>query len=407
MTRDARSTLTPAAFALGVLLGIAPAARALTLAEAIAAAAELQPGAELQSARAAEGGALAAQASSLFAADPALKLQHYNDGVGSGDGAREWEVGMAAPVWLPGQRAARRQVAAAATRQAVDEERQRRWQVAGDVRNRMWDVIAAARRVARLQRALDDARTLEQSVARRVEVGDLSRPELRLAERESLTRAAAVLEAQGVHRLAESRWHAYTGQTDLPQDFLETEVGAGEIDAAHPGLASLQAATDRAGAERDRARSDRRTNPTVSLGGRHERGPRSDAWNDAIAVGVQVPLGLPSQSAPAVSAAEYAYTEAAVDRQRAMLALTDDLAAARTGLDSARAALDLLRNARAAVEASLQQMQAAFDLGEETLVMLLQIRAQAQDAAMRAEEMELRVGRGIARVNQAMGAVPE
>ncbi len=58
------------------------------LAEALAAAVQLQPGAE--------GAAQAAQAKSLFAADPSLNLQHFNDGIGSDDGAREWEAGMAA-----------------------------------------------------------------------------------------------------------------------------------------------------------------------------------------------------------------------------------------------------------------------------------------------------------------------
>ncbi len=70
------------------LLLVTPGALAVTLAEALAAAVQLQPGAE--------GAAQAAQAKSLFAADPSLNLQHFNDGIGSDDGAREWEAGMAA-----------------------------------------------------------------------------------------------------------------------------------------------------------------------------------------------------------------------------------------------------------------------------------------------------------------------
>jgi outer membrane protein TolC len=229
---------------------------------------------------------------------------------------------------------------------------------------------------------------------------------LLLAQREALTRAAAAAEANGALQLAWSRWRTYTGLGELPADPLEAESAEQDAGADHPGLVALQSAADRAGAERDRTRSEQRANPTLSLGARHERGNRGEPWNDAIAVGLDVPLGLPSQSGPARSAAEYAYTEATVERQRRQLALAEALTAARAELDSARAALTLLRDARTAAQGSLERAQAAFDLGEETLMTLLQVRTQALDAAMRCEEMELRVGRGIAAVNQARGLLP-
>jgi outer membrane protein TolC len=397
---------TPAA-ALAATLLLATPAQALTLAEAIDAALAQRPGAELASARAAESAAIAAQADSLFVSDPALALQHYNDGVGSGDGGREWEAGISAQVWLPGQRAARRQVAAAAARQAGDAARERRWRVAGEVRQRLWDVLAAQRSVARQEQALADARLLEASVARRVAAGDLARPELLLARREALTREAALIEARGAREAARARWRAYTGLDEIPDDAAESEAPLAAIDATHPGLAALGAAAERAAAERVRARAERRANPSVSVGARHERSRRSEPWNDAIAVGVEVPLGLPAQSAPARSAAEYAYTEAAVALQQARLALEEELAAARAQLAAARTALESLRAADAAAQESLAQAQVAFDLGEAPLLTLLQIRAQALDAAARREEMELRVGRGIAATNHAQGQVPE
>ena len=35
-------------------------------------------------------------------------LRHQNDKIGSGRNQREWEAGLDIPVWLPGQRAARK-----------------------------------------------------------------------------------------------------------------------------------------------------------------------------------------------------------------------------------------------------------------------------------------------------------
>src|SRR5690606_16437542 len=104
--------MKPAVFALLLAAGMPGVAGAATLAEAIDAALMITPGAQLTDARRAEGDAIERQASSLFADDLALTIDHFNDGIGSGDGAREWEAAIQAPIWLPGQRAARHAMAA-------------------------------------------------------------------------------------------------------------------------------------------------------------------------------------------------------------------------------------------------------------------------------------------------------
>jgi cobalt-zinc-cadmium efflux system outer membrane protein len=388
------------------LLLMTPAAAALTLAEAVQAAIALQPGAELSGARDGESRAIARQASGLFAADPAIGVQHINDGVGSGDGAREWETGLQAPVWLPGQRAVRHALARAAAGQAEALERTRTWEIAGQVRERMWSVLHARARAENSTRALTEARQLESAVDRRVHAGELARDALLLARREMLQRRAVALEAAAERERAENSWRLYTGLTDLPADHLETPGPQRTVGADHPGLARHLADTVRAAAERDRMRHERRANPVLSIGTRHERGPGSEPWNDALMLGVQVPVGLPAQSGPALAAAEYAAAAAGTARDIARRDLEEDLHAAMAVLDSSRRAADAAREASQLAAESLRLAEMAFRLGEIDLFQLLQVRAQASEADWNAARLEIEAGWNIARCNQALGIIP-
>lgn len=388
------------------LAGPAAPAAAVTLADAIDAAAALDPGAPLSAALGEEGRALAAQSDSLFAADPRLSVQHFNDAPLSDDGAREWEAGIAAPVWLPGQRAARRAVAAAAAGQSEAAARARRWELAGQVREIAWEVALARARAEHQLRALEDARRLETAVERRVRAGELPQAELLLARRETLNRESEWLAAGAARSQAESSWRFHTGLDQLPADLVETPVAASEVDATHPGLALPTAEAERAASEQRRAASERRASPVLNLGARRERGPAEDSWNDALALGIEVPFGLPSQSAPALAAARVAATESGVARMRAGRALQEQLLLARGALELAERELDLARQGEVLATQSLRFAEAAFDLGEEDLFKLLQIRAQALAAAWNAERLALGVGRAAARFNQAAGLVP-
>jgi outer membrane protein TolC len=409
ITGSASTVRGPLAFlASFAILGLLPApAPAVTLAEAVDAALAVVPGGELHEARRHEGDAIRRQAGSLFAKDPVITLDHYNDGIGSGDGAREWEAAVRAPIWLPGQRAARRALAEAALDQAEALMQSRRWQVAGEVRERLWAVVIARARVEHEERALADARRLEEAVERRVAAGESPRSELLLARRETLLQETALLAARSARDTAEADWRYYTGLAGIPSDYRETEATGRNVDETHPGLALHIAAAERAAAAREQARSDRRDNPVVSLGARRERDDRGDPWNDAIALGIEVPIGLPSQSAPAIAAAEYAMTEAQVARLEALRTLEEEVRRAEAQLKHTRAALATVRRAGEIAAESLRLAQVAFDVGEEDLFKLLEVRKRALEAEWAVRRLELAEGQDLARYNQALGVVPQ
>jgi outer membrane protein TolC len=401
-----RPVVLLASFALLGFFHGAPAV-ALTLSEAVDAALAVVPGQGLPEARRLEGEAIRRQAGGLFADDLAITLDHYNDGIGSSDGAREWEVAVKAPIWLPGQRAARRAVAEAALDQAQALSRSRRWQAAGEVRERLWSVVITRARVEHEERALADVRRLEEAVARRVAAGESPRSELLLAQRETLLQETALLAAKSARDIAQADWRYYTGLEDIPSDYLEAQAEARTVDETHPGLALHIAAAARAAAAREQARSERRDNPVLSLGARRERDDGTDPWNDAIALGIEVPFGLPAQSAPAIAAAEYAMTEAQVARLQALRTLEEEARRAAAELEHTRTALATVRRAGEIAAESLRLAQAAYDVGEEDLFKLLQVRARALEAEWTVRRMELAEGQDLARYNQALGIVPQ
>lgn len=384
----------------------AASAAAMNLADAVNAALAIQPGAQLPAARLSESQAINRQASSLFAGDPEFALQHFNDKLGSGDGVREWDLGLQAPIWLPGQRDARRSVGSAAQEQASALDLMRRWEVAGLVRERMWDVLLARARVEHFTRALNSARDLEAAVQQRVAAGESPRSELLLARRETLSQQEALQSANVDLDQARQVWRFNTGLDSIPDDSLETPAPDGGIADNHPGLAQAMADAARATAERDRAISERRGNPVLSLGTRIERGAAGESWNDAIAVGLNVPLGLSSQSAPAIAAADFALTEASVARVTIHRTLQQNLIVARQQLVLTRQSLKTAEQVRDLADESMKMTQRAFDLGEVDLFTLLQMRAQVLDKTWQATLLKLQTGRDIARFNQALGVIP-
>jgi outer membrane protein TolC len=202
-------------------------------------------------------------------------------------------------------------------------------------------------------------------------------------------------------------WQFNTGLTALPDNYLETAAPDNGISDSHPGLAQAMAAVSRATADLERARRQRFGNPMLSLGTRLERGAAPDHWNTAIALGVNVPLGLASQSAPAIAAANYALTEASVERARVRRSLQEMLMIAQRQLALVRRSLATAQQVEKLARQSLHMTRRAFSLGEVDLFTLLQMRSQVLNKTWDATRLKLEKGRDIARLNQALGVVPQ
>lgn len=403
----------PAAAGLYLLcLSLAPALHAAPAGNAslgglLEAALQRVPGAAVADALNAEAAARRRQADSLFAEDPALVLRHQTDAVGASRGLREWEAGLEAPLWLPGQKADRRREAASLAGQADSEAALRRLRVAGELRERLWRLLIASESVARAEQALAGVRALEQAVSRRVAAGELARAELNLVRKETLASEAGLQHWQHQLAMAAEHYRRYLGTDLLPVEPRETPVSGEGLSPQHPGLRVAEVSVQRARAARDRVRGERHGHPTLYLAGLQSRDGDAAPYRAAIDLQLRVPLGLRSQTRPALVAAERALTEALVRLERTRFELTEERHHAESALQAARDRLQLAGRRNTLAEEGLRVAQRAFELGETDLFKLLAARQQAVAARRQQAVGELELGHAIARFNQAAGAVPQ
>jgi outer membrane protein TolC len=394
-----------------LLLALAPALQAApgstTLGEILDAAMRRTPGVEVPDALRAEGEARRDQADSLFAADPALVLRHQTDAIGDGNGLREWEAGLEAPLWLPGQKADRRREAGGLLDQANAYEALRRLTVAGELRERLWELLIARETETHAEQSLDGARALQRAVARRVEAGELARAELNLVLKETLAREAELMQAQNALALAIEHYRRYVGTDELPAQPREPLPASEALDDRHPKLMMAEVLVQRARAARDRTRGERHGNPSLYIGGLQTRDASTTPYQSSVDLQLRVPLGLASQARPALAGAERALTEALADLARTRLELVEELHHREAAMQAAQDQLRLAGRRDALAAEGLRLAQRAFELGEGDLFKLLAARQQAVEASRLRAVSELELGQAIARFNQAAGVVPQ
>lgn len=394
-----------------ILGGIAWGSKAVTLAEAVTATLQAQQQGQRVDALREEQAAVARQAGSLVAADPALRAKALSDALTSDDGAYELEAMVDLPLWLPGQRPARLGLAQALGGQAGALVRYLRWEAAGQVRDTAWDAAIAQGRLLQAGAALGAARALERDIAKRVDAGELARVDLLVAQQETLARE---VDLQGAQMEYDRAIHAYihlTGLTDIPEPLLERTPPVGddepEVPPDHPLLANGAAAVAQARAERDRVQSQRRGNPILSLGAKQARAVRGEASDTALQLELSIPFGLRNQSAPASAQAERTYTERLAEQRLRQVEAEHALHEARLGVLGAADALVVAERRQAVTQEALKLVRRAFDLGESDLTALLQAQERARQSSLDLELRRLEQGRAAARLNQALGVVPE
>lgn len=383
--------------------------QAVSLAGVVDGAMARHPERAVPAAVAGESQAFAAEAGSVLADSPQLVVRHATDALNGNDGLSEWEAGVTVPLWLPGQKDARRQAAAAKQDEADAVQALMRWRVAGEVRERLWEVLLTRGLADQARQALASARGLERGVARRVEAGELAETDLLLVRREILSRETALLEAEGSAQTALRRYRAFCGTDVMPDDYLERprkSEATTSIPDSHPRLAAAAGDTMATKALSDVARADRRLNPTLELTTRHERPDDSLPYQDSLNLELRVPLGRSAQRQTAAAQAHRRAVEAeargATERREVEFAISERY----HDLDLAEETETLAARRRDLAVRSLDVARRAFELGESDLFTLLRTREEALQARRDHERARLEKGRAIARLNQALGVVP-
>jgi len=392
----------------GLFFSLAPAwsVHADTLAAALEQTWLRHPQARSLDARTAEAEARGALAESLTPGPASLSLGHLNDGLTGNRGRREWEVELAAPLWLPAQKGARRDEAAALMAGVAARRAALRLELAGEVREAWWNVAAARNAHDLAGRRLATARALETDVLRRFRAGDLSRIDANLVQGERLTAEAETGEAEIALQTAEQSWRKLTGMAAPAGLVGENPSSAAEPVEDHPRLAAAAAAARLAQAKLRIAEATRREAPELALRLVRDRGDSSEAY--ANAVGVQ--LRLPFSSGPqvrldrAAAGAELAEAEAELVLARHRLRL--DVEKARADLAAAERQRAMARERQALAADNLGLAERAFALGESDLTTLLRIRATAFEAEAFLDRQRVAQAAAQSRLNQVMGVLP-
>jgi outer membrane protein, heavy metal efflux system len=250
--------------------------------------------------------------SRLWASAPTLELGHRDDRLHSHAGQRETEIGIAMPLWLPGQRAARAGSADAAIAQAVSAEQVARLRVAGEVREAAWQLASLQAEARQAEAQATALRQVADDVDRRVRAGDLARADSLAAQAEFLGASAALADASQRQRSAQARWTLLTGLTALPDlpgasepDAFAVEVAVEvAVDVAvHPERVLASQSVELARKRLELVRHSRRDPPELTVGVRQDMPGRGEASQGSLALGLRLPFGTDDRNRPLEAAA--------------------------------------------------------------------------------------------------------
>jgi cobalt-zinc-cadmium efflux system outer membrane protein len=359
-------------------------------------------------ARADEARAQTELARALTPEPATVSVATLNDRLNRRRGRDEWEAELAAPLWLPGQRAARQALAEAQSTGVADELTLARWELAGQLREAGWALAAAREQVAAERLRVDAAHALQADVQRRVRAGDAARLDGNLAGAEARAAESALAEAQRALDDAQARWQMLTGTP--PPETLPPEAVASvsheTLLREHPRKRAAQSALRIAQARWTLANESGRAAPELAVRMLRERGERGEAYANAVGVKLSVPLASSAQQRrdAAEPRAEWLAAQAAdalLDPQ-----LASELAAAQREHASLVRRLALAREREALLDDNRRLAERAHSLGESDLATLLRTRAAAFEASAERRRLDVAHAAAQSRIQQALGVLP-
>jgi outer membrane protein TolC len=346
-------------------------------------------------------------ASAWWAAPPSVELAHRTDRLQTNRGARETEVALAVPIWLPGQKAARQQAADASLALSRLSEAEGKLLVAESVRELLWQValLRAGHAISREQAAT--LKAISMDVDKRVAAGDLARADALAAKGELLSAQAAQIQAGTQLEAAQRQWLALTGLQQIP------DTGPGAMEPItprslerHPGLASAAQQVELSHRRLDLVAKSGRSAPEIVTRLRQDVGGYGQRSAYSVGVAVRIPLGTADRNAP-MEAAALTDLEVAQSKEQVRRA------AVAAGVDNAKAAaqslqlqLEAERSKASMFRERAQLIRTAFDAGETSLPELLRATNAAAQADFAVARQEAALGLARARLQQAYGQLP-
>jgi outer membrane protein TolC len=346
-------------------------------------------------------------ASRHWAAAPTLELSHRDDRLQSNAGRRETEVGIAVPLWLPGQRVARLESADATIAQAQSAEQVARLRLTGELREAVWLIAGLQAEARQAEQQATALRQLADDVDRRVRAGELARADSLAAQAELLAASVASADVRQRLQSAQARWTLLTGFTALPALAGTPAPDVAPVDGAvHPERVLASRSTELARKRLDLVRHSRRDAPELSVGVRQDMPGRGEASQGSIVVGLRLPFGTDDRNRPLEAAALADLDIAQANEQRLHERLQSDIATAREALRSAQLQLDAATGRAQLLRERAALIDKSFRAGETPLPDQLRALAAAAEADSAAARQTAALGLAHARLQQALGLLP-
>lgn len=342
-------------------------------------------------------------AASLLAAPPALQFDHRQDRASGSSTARESEAALVLPLWMPGQRRARAAAADAQVGHAEASLHAARLQIAGEVRETAWQLLAADGDEAAARSHLEGLQSLAADVERRVRAGDLAPADGMAATAEMLSARAAHGDAQARLEGARERWALLTGMPAITSAD-EPDPVTGSVE--HAAVVLAKGATLRAQRQLDYVKATRRDPVELSLKVRRETSDANLPAQNGAGIGVRIPFGSVVRNAPRDAEALAALENARAEEQRIVRRLESEARTARSALEGAKRALQAVQSRAALLRERGQLIDKSFRAGETPLPELLRARDAASQAESSLARQRAEVGLARARLLQSLGILP-
>ncbi len=363
------------------------------------------PEAKVLEARRAEITARRTAASSVLPGAPALELSNRSDRLTDNRGQDELEAGVSLPLWLPGQQAARVEEAAAAEAGLNQEMRALRLKLAGELREAVWSAALAESQVVVAEHYLETTKKLEEDIKRRVAAGDLAQTDLNLAQNDTLTVQTALLEAQARRFQSEQNYSILVGESPIVAEHEEALPALTAFDD-HPRLTAARGAIAYAQAQLRAVNAARRDSPELTLSTRRERRDEAEPYDQSIGISLRLPFSTEARNRPLIAAAETALTQSQAQYEQARRQLEAEIKQAEQGYQMTQQALAIAETQQRLTAENVVLLQRSFDLGELSLVLLLQAKNAAFSAEQAYTQQKITLALSKARLNQAQGILP-
>ncbi|MBP6903344.1 MAG: TolC family protein [Burkholderiaceae bacterium] len=350
---------------------------------------------------------------------PSLEASHKTDRLHGNDGVREVEIGIALPLWLPGERLGSHALAQAEAAAVESRAAAARLRLAAAVREAWWAWQLRAVEVEIARSQLDGARRLAADVSRRVQAGELARADRHQADGAVATAEAGLAQAEAGLTVAwlqlgamAADGAARAGPAPAAPALAEPEPepSAAQLTdpaAAHPALVEGQDRSVLAERAAALAALQSRANPELMLATTRDRAAAGERYGQSVTLALRIPLGAGPRHEGRLAAARADAAEAqaqlALDRARLRAEREASLArvaALRSQLAAALRRADLARETRGFFEKS-------FRLGETDLPTRLRVENDAAEAERQAARSRVELAAAISAWRQALGLLPQ